>query len=138
MDYGYYFGDTAFEMSYTKKVPPRQRSDAALLDPDVQMELKAMGGAMGGSFRSTPSPIRAGIVLLIEFSKEMSNIRFLTEQPVYKKPDSKSSSIKRPVAKTNKPTLDITSASTKQVVDVVAKHELESILKKPAYTSEEK
>lgn len=60
MDEGYYFGDTTFKMNFTKKVTARQRSDAALLDPDVQMELKAMGG----SIRSASSSIRAGIVVV--------------------------------------------------------------------------
>lgn len=48
---------------------------------------------------------------------------------------------KRPQTTTiarSKPTVDIGGISPKNIVDAVAKNELETILKKVAYTSEEK
>lgn len=55
---GYYFGDAMFEMDYTPKAAPAAAAAAAsdYVDPDVQMELNAMGGGSSSERRSVLRP----------------------------------------------------------------------------------
>lgn len=122
IDGGFYDGEV-FDIFFTPKVVPTPRPMIDYIDPDVQDELSAMSPRRTSYLRPTVEAVEAAVTKpmsptrLLE-TKRTTRLRAINEQFGFKP-------LTKPV-----PVL--------KAVDQIAKNELETLMKKPAITSEEK
>lgn len=142
------YNGQVFEMFYTPKERPKSRAEMDIIDPDVQSELDAMAG------RGVMTSINRGsgklFIQLLYF--KIINFKLLLFSYIQKvidlvsdSPIRRTSEIKVPPPIETKFASRQTHRSPKSVeskqltqVDLIAKAELESILKRQSFTSEEK